>query len=304
MDVSVCILTYNHAPYIAQAIEGTLMQRLPHAWEVLVGDDGSTDGTAEIVRQYAERYPNRIRAFHFEYPAGHVRTSGQRNMRNLLERARGRYIAVVEGDDYWTSPEKLRRQVEFLDLHPDYSECFHNATVRHEGHPERDSLYLTGPQAERWDVRAIASDGWRAIPTCSVMFRRGLFELPRWFETLRFGDWSMNLLNAHQGPIGYLDEVFATYRVHVSGTWSMKPSTYKLNALSEGARVLDRHFDYRYHAEFGGNISRWQTELAFAAMERRDFGGTLRHLAGAIGASPRHFGAHTARALVAAFRSA
>src|SRR5580765_7727743 len=144
MDVSVCILTYNHARFIAQAIEGALAQALPFTWEVLVGDDGSTDGTAEIVSEYAQRHPDRIRAFHFQYPAGHVRTSGQRNMRNLLERARGRYIAVVEGDDYWTSAEKLRRQVEFLELHPNYSACFHNVRMVHEDHPGRESLYLAG----------------------------------------------------------------------------------------------------------------------------------------------------------------
>ena len=175
-------------------------------------------------------------------------------MRRLLDHALGRYIALVEGDDYWTCAEKLQRQVEFLDRRPDYSGCFHNATVVYEGHPDRNELYITGPMPECWDVRQIASAGRNVIPTCSVMFRKPVFDIPDWFYGLPFGDWSFHLLNAHHGPFCYIDENFGTYRVHAGGTWSTKPVSFRLPALIEGARLLDRHFDYRYHSELSRSI--------------------------------------------------
>lgn len=118
--VSVVTITYNHAPYIAKCIEGVLMQRVNFPMEFIIADDCSTDGTREICEEYAAKYPDLI---HVLSSAGNV--GAVENEQRAFWGARGKYIATCEGDDYWTDPLKLQRQVEFLETHPDFSVCFH-----------------------------------------------------------------------------------------------------------------------------------------------------------------------------------
>ncbi len=122
--VSVVMLTYNHRPYIRQALESVLSQATSFSFEVLVGDDASWDGTSEIVREYAKRYPGQV--------AGIVRPHNMgatRNLADLFSRCRGRYIAGCEGDDYWTDADKLEKQIRFLECHPEYIACSHETEI-------------------------------------------------------------------------------------------------------------------------------------------------------------------------------
>lgn len=131
ITISVIVLTYNHAKYIRQALDSILKQKTTFCYEILVGDDASTDGTSEIVKEYAERFPNVIRAFIRERNLG-----ATKNLYDLFQHANGRYIANCEGDDYWSVPDKLQRQVNFLETHPDYSACTHNCLqVNENGQP-------------------------------------------------------------------------------------------------------------------------------------------------------------------------
>ena len=139
VEVSVLLTTYDHAPYIAESIDGILAQQAPFAWELLIGEDHSTDGTAAVVRRYADAHPDRIRAFIADRNEG-----GHANFDRLLQAARGRYVAWCEGDDYWTDPEKLAKQAAYLDAHPDIVLCFHRAHMVYDkdkstGRPPRDS---------------------------------------------------------------------------------------------------------------------------------------------------------------------
>src|SRR4051794_38896574 len=113
-------MTYNHAPYIAQALESALAQTLSAPFEILVSEDCSTDGTREIVLRYADRDPRiRLLLSHSNLRSNEVVARG-------LRAARGRYVALLDGDDYWTSPTKLQAQVEFLEARPGFSICFHD----------------------------------------------------------------------------------------------------------------------------------------------------------------------------------
>ena len=142
--VSVICITYNHEAYIGEALESFLAQKTDFAVEILVNDDASTDRTAEIVRAYAERFPDRIRAF--------LQTENQfskgGNIENdiLLPHARGKYVAFCEGDDYWSNPEKLQRQVDFLERHPDYSACTHETVIHYCDGSAQDELFT-----KRWN---------------------------------------------------------------------------------------------------------------------------------------------------------
>ena len=129
--VSICCITYNHAPFIRQCLDGFLMQEPPTGvpadepwYEILIHDDASTDGAAEIIKEYAAKYPNLIFPLYEEV---NQYSQGKENIIDMYNygRARGKYIAYCEGDDYWTDPHKLQKQVDFMEAHTDYSVCFH-----------------------------------------------------------------------------------------------------------------------------------------------------------------------------------
>ena len=127
MKLSVAMITYNHEQFIAQAIESVLAQKVDFEYEIVVGEDCSTDGTRAIVTDFSRRYPGRIAALLRERNLG-----GPRNLLGTLAACRGEYLALLEGDDYWTCTNKLQRQVDFLDAHPDWAICCSRAQVRNE----------------------------------------------------------------------------------------------------------------------------------------------------------------------------
>lgn len=132
--ISVIVPTYNHEKYIQAALDSIFAQQTEYSFEVLIGDDFSTDGTRAILQEYKSYYPNCIRLFLSPKNLG-----ATRNAFNLLTNARGKYLATLEGDDYWTDPEKLQQQVDFLESHPEYIGCTHKFTVVDEdNHPLRN----------------------------------------------------------------------------------------------------------------------------------------------------------------------
>src|SRR4051794_11773039 len=124
MKLTVAMITYNHEPFIAQALDSILMQQVSFDHEILIGEDCSTDRTREIVRAYRQRYPDKIRLQLPETNRGMMQ-----NFVAVLAAARGDYVALLEGDDYWTAPDKLARQVAYLDAHPECAICFHDALM-------------------------------------------------------------------------------------------------------------------------------------------------------------------------------
>jgi glycosyltransferase involved in cell wall biosynthesis len=184
--VSVCVQTYQHASYIRDALDGILMQKTDFAFEILLGEDESTDGTREICIEYAEKYHGKIRLFlNSRKNVIHINglPTGRRNFMNNLKNARGKYIALLPGDDYWTDPHKLQKQVDFLEANPDFVICFHNVMVVHDenagnSHPFHVQ-HPSGPIMQR-KPKAVSTleDLVRGnfIQTPSAMFR-GLSEL-------------------------------------------------------------------------------------------------------------------------------
>ena len=233
--VSVCMITYNHEAYIAQAIESVLMQKTDFPFEIVIGEDCSLDQTRTIVQDYIERYPSRIRAQFPEQNQGMLPNFGA-----TLNSCRGKYIALLEGDDYWTDPLKLKKQVEYLEKHKDCSMVFHNTAVYLDG------IGLTGEVSqplklkEKYDLRDLLVENF--IPTLSVMVRNGLVEtLPDWYYELPIGDWPFHILHAMQGLVGYINETMAAYRIHSHGAFS------KLDAVQRIKTRLDVLDSLRFH---------------------------------------------------------
>jgi glycosyltransferase involved in cell wall biosynthesis len=259
--LSVVMIAYDMAPYIRQALDSILMQRVDFDYEVVIGEDGSTDGTREIVREYAARHPDRIRPIMREANLGM-----NRNFMETLLAARGRYVALLDADDYWTSPDKLQKQMEFLRSHPECSMCFHNTRVvyehgdlpTHPFHVARPEHAISRPVPAPVTTLADIVVG-NYVQTGSVMFRAGLYgTLPEWYLEMPTFDWPLHVLNAEHGDIGYLDEILGAYRVHSAGFWSMRMSRYEsigdVEAMIRAYRLIDRHTGGRYRDAIRGPL--------------------------------------------------
>jgi len=280
MKISVAFITYNHERFIAQSLEGALMQDPAFDWEIVVGEDASTDRTREIVSGYAERHPGRIRLLP---PSPNL--GMHRNSERTLKACTGEYIALLEGDDYWTTPDKLRRQAEYLDAHPECSLCFHNVLVEYENggiasHPFRADESRTVFTFE--DLAAV-----NFIPTCSVMFRNFAgFSFPDWFHRMPMVDWPLFLLTAERGNIGYLPASMGAYRVHSGGTWASLSRADILEKTILAAQVLGEHLGRRCGKILKRSVSMWHFEIAGILEAAGDPSGAARHAVRSLAASP------------------
>jgi len=243
VKLSVAITTYNHAPYIAEALDSVLMQETDFNYEILIGEDGSTDGTREIVQKYKERYPDKIRLFLNDREnviCIHGRPTGRWNFVNNLTHARGKYIALLEGDDYWTDPCKLQQQVELLEAHPDCAICFHNMQVIY-GDGKKESHPSNTNQKEISTIESLF--GGNYIYTASCVFRNGLLgELPEWFMQVLPGDLPLFIMLAQYGKIKYLDKIMGVYRIHTSGIWGTKSKFFRLFCTADMFEKLFLNF--------------------------------------------------------------
>lgn len=222
---TVLIVTYNHVRYIADAIDSVLMQKTDFPLEILISEDFSTDGTREIVQQYAAAYPNRLTAI---YSNRNIRSNEV--VARGLRFARGRYIALLDGDDFWTSDSKLQNQAAYLDAHPEISAIFNNALVA-EGEE------LTSRRWTRPDLNAIMTQEviWQGNPfaTCAGMLRSECIrDVPSWYaDFFPITDWPLYVLCAKMGNLAFVDEIVGVYRLHAGGLVSTLPNKSKLDVI-------------------------------------------------------------------------
>ena len=233
LAVSVLVVTYNHARFVRQALDSAIGQRLPQPFEVLVSEDCSTDGTREIVEEYAKRHPHLVRLLLSERNL-HSNEVVARGVRA----ARGRYVAVLDGDDYWTSDDKLAAQVAFLDVRPDVTICFHNVQVVDEHSQTTGRLWNAPGQPEVSGLHELLRGNF--IATSSVVYRRAaVSEIPAWYVGFfPVTDWPLHVLYAREGRIGYLDRTLGAYRLHSGGLFSTLGEREKLEANADFYRRL------------------------------------------------------------------
>jgi len=239
--VSVLMITYNHERFIAQAIASALMQQTDFDYEIVIGEDCSTDRTREIVKAFQRQYPERIRLL---LPVQNLGVN--ENLAQTLRACRGQYVAILEGDDYWISCHKLQKQADFLDAHPECTSCFH-PVIWFDDDEKRTPWVRPGKNQRKIST---IKDLMYANPshTSSVMFRCRLFgEFPDWFYTITLADWAINVLNTQHGWMGYIDEIMSKYRIHSGGIWSLKQGIWVHQERIKVIEAINAHLQYQYN---------------------------------------------------------
>lgn len=232
LKLSVFMLAYNHENFIKQAIDSILMQKVNFDYNIVIGEDFSTDNTRKILLDYKRQYPEKITLI--------LRDKNVGAMQNQLETfagCKGEYMAILEGDDYWTDENKLQKQVDFLEANKDFSICFTNAMILEASCDSSgnealkneknvvEKLFLTKllngtevNQSRVFTIEDILPENF--LPSMTCVFRKNFDELPEWFSKCIIGDWPLHILNAGYGKLMYMNDVTAIYRKHTGGVYS------------------------------------------------------------------------------------
>ena len=216
--VAIHCMVYNHEPFLRDCLEGFVMQQTNFPFVAIVHDDASTDGSAAIIREYEEKYPNIIKPI-YETENQYSKRDGSvtRIMNAAIDATGAKYVAMCEGDDYWTDPLKLQKQVDFLEANPEYSMCFHGAEIINESATQiiiqcqniEDKEYFTNDIFPNW-----------IVPTASVLYRRSMLESfpklknPNW---IHYGDIVLFLKCTHVGRVWGMKEHMSVYRMTSNG---------------------------------------------------------------------------------------
>ncbi len=220
--VSVCCITYNHENYIRDAIEGFLMQKTDFPFEIIIHDDASTDATADIIREYERKYPDIIKPI---YQTENQYSKGEKVTLFTFKAARGKYIALCEGDDYWIDPLKLQKQITEMEKHPECYISFHPAIMRFvDGSRDDEILGLYSDKITIFSTEEVILGGGGFMHTGSIVLNRSA--VPRimsFFDIIRethVVDYYVQILGAENGGALYLSDVMSVYRAGVPGSWS------------------------------------------------------------------------------------
>lgn len=251
-QVSIALVTYNHERYITRAVDSVLMQETEFPFEIVIGEDCSTDGTRRVVQALQEKHPSTIRLLLHERNCGPYN-----NVRKTLGLCQGRYIAFLDGDDYWSSPRKLQRQVEYLDAHPECSMCFHGVEVKDEDGDLADYKPKREKKKLFYDVEDLIESN--QIPASSVMYRRDIMNQYCWKneEVPPNGDTVFYIWNAQFGSIGYIDELMGVRQLHGEALYSSLDRIEKLLWRIETNKFMDTKLNARYR----GKLRRQRAKL-------------------------------------------
>ena len=236
--VAIHCLVYNHEPYLRDCFEGFVMQKTNFRFVAIVHEDCSTDNSAAIIREYEAKYPDIFRPI-YETENQYSKPDGSlgRIMDEAIEATGAKYVAMCEGDDYWTDPYKLQKQVDFLESHTDYSMCFHRAKVLSNIKEDRE-LYT---HLEEREYRAYDIYKEWIVPTCSVMYRAKALPAENIVPPIVYGDIYMFLRLAENGRIYNLNFEGSVYRRN-SGGISQKVDVSLYIRLLEQYKFMEKRF--------------------------------------------------------------
>ena len=263
--ISIFCTTYNHHNYIRQCLDSMVNQETEYPFEIIVRDDASTDGTSEIAREYAEKYPDIVIPLIQEenlFSQGRILESYEQ----MFNMSRGKYVAICEGDDFWTDMGKLQLQVGFLEAHPDCSLCCTASYYANEdGTIRQDRVFRRFTEDRELTMEDLIR-GWSAA-TNTVVYRKSCMKdmhIPFRQECVN-EDYARMVYLALQGKVWYLDRITGAYRVGAAGSFSQQaaknPELYKKRTL-EFAAMLDR-MDAYTGGKYTETIRRYRDQRLF-----------------------------------------
>jgi glycosyltransferase involved in cell wall biosynthesis len=232
MLVSIIMIAYKHENYIREAIEGVLMQQTNFEFELIISDDGSPDQTNEVISDCIARHPKResIKYFNQQKNLGM-----QANFIFALSQCNGKYIALCEGDDYWTDPLKLQKQVDYISNHENCNLVFTDVQLLEEAENKLKENWA-GITRDIYEFKDLVERN--VITTCTVLFRNPTNnkEIENWLKFFEIGDYPLYLFLLRNGYAYYLKDITAIYRQHRGGTFSLKGIE---NLIDKNVHVLE-----------------------------------------------------------------
>lgn len=238
---AIWMVTYNHEFFIEQAVESVMMQKTSFDYKLFIGEDCSTDNTKFQCKSLKEKYPDKIELFLNEKNLG-----GSLNAKQIYFaciQSGAKYMALLEGDDYWTDPLKLQKQIDFLEANEDYGICFHRVKVFIENEKKLVDDYITREVQSTSDINELVKDNF--IHTPSVVLRNN-FDLPDWHSKSPLGDWALYIIAIKESKIMKLDSVMAVYRVSETGVWSSLSKIQKMENAYKSFKLVYENIKLNY----------------------------------------------------------
>lgn len=277
--VSIVCTAFNHEKYIEKTIQGFLNQRCSYRYEILIHDDASTDHTAEIIKKYEKQYPDKIRVV---YQKENQHSKGKSATKVLLDMARGKYVALCEGDDYWNDASKLQMQVDFLEEHDSYSACVHSGYYCYENGVIKKDLFRAFTKDKEVTTNELIRD-W-LFPTASIVYRRKCrpdYDLG-YGKNLPCGDFPLLIYLSTKGQIYYFDRPMCVYRTMSQSSLSLKRlKNKKLNREMDQKficllKTIDKALNLKYHDDIEEHIRKrkfWSliTEKNWKALKKEEY---------------------------------
>ena len=264
LKVSVCIFVYNLEKYISQAIESVLMQKTNFQYEIIIGEDMSTDHTRDICISYQKSYPDKIRLLLREKNLGMTK-----NIFDTLKEASGEYVAVLDGDDYWIDPLKLQKQVDFMDLNTDFSLCCHNSIVLYEDHNIAPSIFNPRNQTDIISTEELILK-W-SMATASMLYRKSCMSFPEWVYKAHNFDLAIQIVVADKGKVKFLKDIMSIYRkTLLSNSFNPKyKDEFPYIKQIELFKLVDENFQNKYTITIKKKISKLKRIISGIKFNKR-----------------------------------
>lgn len=209
--LSVCVRTHNQERFICEALDSVLCQKTTFPFEIIVGDDASSDETVAILKEYKKQHPDKIRLLFSE-----VNLGGPENLKRVIEASKAKYVTCLDGDDFYTDEYKLQKQVDFLEIHMEYAACFHNTWYADEAGSLKGLFNKPDFHAVH-DAHEFIRERW-FVPIHSAVLRREYIEFPEWFNTVMNDDYVVHLSVVKHAPYYFMPDVMVAYRRHRNNT--------------------------------------------------------------------------------------
>lgn len=263
VEVTIVCSTYNHCKYIRDCLDSLINQDTTFKYKVLIHDDASTDGTAEIVREYCRTYPSLLEAI---IEKENLFSKGI-TLRNIIAPyISGRYVALCEGDDFWTSSTKLQIQFDFMNVHPDYSMCLHEAVEFDDREKRFTGMRCMAQEDCDVSLGDILLKWPTSCATNSMMRRKELYVLPDVFSNWGVGDYPSAIYAALCGKVRYISKNLSAYRINTVGSWTSRHKSREKQVLhtqrvAAGLAQADEYSGLQYHDDFVYTINMLTCEI-------------------------------------------